>query len=147
MNSKKQRPNAKSTANTKIIKYYALEVFKWYALYKFTFYLLTYEVLRKMTVYTVYIRSAFACCVIADKSQDARAVLWWMIAIYWTDFPTLSCPSLVCRLRWGDAYIYRVHIWYGITRTAGLQSGEGPMMIDSVVWPQYINVTDTQTDT
>jgi len=28
---------------------------------------------------------------------------------------------------------------------AGLQSGEGRMMIDSVVWPQYINVTDRQT--
>jgi len=27
---------------------------------------------------------------------------------------------------------------------AGLQSGEGRMMIDSVVWSQYINVTDTQ---
>jgi len=26
---------------------------------------------------------------------------------------------------------------------AGLQSGEGRMMIDSVVWAQYINVTDT----
>jgi len=31
-------------------------------------------------------------------------------------------------------------------RTAGLQSGEGRMMIDSVVWAQCINVTDTQTD-
>jgi len=29
---------------------------------------------------------------------------------------------------------------------AGLQSGEGRMMIDSVVWAQYINVTDRQTD-
>jgi len=29
---------------------------------------------------------------------------------------------------------------------AGLQSGEGCMTIDSVVWAQYINVTDTQTD-
>jgi len=40
-----------------------------------------------------------------------------------------------------------VHIWYGKTRIAGLQSGEGSMMIDSVVWAQYINVTDTQTAT
>jgi len=40
---------------------------------------------------------------------------------------------------------YRVHIWYGKTRTAGLQSGEGPMMIDSVVWAQYINVTEWHT--
>jgi len=29
---------------------------------------------------------------------------------------------------------------------AGLQSGEGRMMIDSVVWSQYNNVTDTHTD-
>jgi len=29
---------------------------------------------------------------------------------------------------------------------AGLQSGEDRIMIDSVVWAQYINVTDTQTD-
>jgi len=29
---------------------------------------------------------------------------------------------------------------------AGLQSGEGRMMIDSVVWAQYINVTDRHTD-
>jgi len=28
-----------------------------------------------------------------------------------------------------------------------LQSGKGRMMIDSVVWAQYINVTDTQTTT
>jgi len=39
---------------------------------------------------------------------------------------------------------YRVHIWYGKTRMAGLQSHEGRMLIDSVVWAQYINVTDTQ---
>jgi len=30
---------------------------------------------------------------------------------------------------------------------AGLQSGEGRMMIDFVVWAQYINVTDTETAT
>jgi len=29
---------------------------------------------------------------------------------------------------------------------AGLQSGEGRMMIDSVVWAQYINATDRHTD-
>jgi len=29
---------------------------------------------------------------------------------------------------------------------AGLQSGEGRMMFDSVVWAQYVNVTDRQTD-
>jgi len=42
---------------------------------------------------------------------------------------------------------YRVHIWYVKTRMAGLQSREGRTMIDSVVWAQYINVTDTQTAT
>jgi len=41
---------------------------------------------------------------------------------------------------------YRVHIRCGKARTAGLQSGEGRMMIDSVVWAQHINVTDTHTD-
>jgi len=35
--------------------------------------------------------------------------------------------------------ILRVHIWYGQTRMAGLQSGEGRMIIDSVVWAKYIN--------
>jgi len=30
---------------------------------------------------------------------------------------------------------------------AGLQSGEGRMPIDSVIWAQNINVTDTQTAT
>jgi len=47
----------------------------------------------------------------------------------------------------GISSSYRVHIWYGKTRLAGLQYDEGRMMIDSVVWAQYINVTDTQTDT
>jgi len=41
---------------------------------------------------------------------------------------------------------YRVCIWCGKTRTAGLQSGEGRMIIDSVVWAQYVNVTDKLTD-
>jgi len=27
-----------------------------------------------------------------------------------------------------------------------IQSGKGCMMIDSVIWAQHINVTDTQTD-
>jgi len=45
----------------------------------------------------------------------------------------------------GISSSYRVHIWYGKTRMAGLQSGEGRMMIDSVVWAQYINMTHTHT--
>jgi len=46
----------------------------------------------------------------------------------------------------GVASSYWVHIWYGKTGMAGLQSGEGHTMIDSVVWAQYINVTDRHTD-
>jgi len=41
---------------------------------------------------------------------------------------------------------YQVDIWYGGTRMVGLQSVKGHMMSDSVVWAQYINVTDMQTD-
>jgi len=37
--------------------------------------------------------------------------------------------------------------WYGKTETAGLQSGECRMMIESVVLAQYINVTNRHTDT
>jgi len=48
--------------------------------------------------------------------------------------PSVSGTPLSCRVR----------IWYGETRMAGLQSGESRIMIDSVVWAQYINVTDTQ---
>jgi len=33
------------------------------------------------------------------------------------------------------------------TKVAKLRSGKGHMIIDSVVWAQYINVTDTQTAT
>jgi len=57
-----------------------------------------------------------------------------------------SCP-LTPSMR-GIPSSYLVHVWYEKTRMAGLQSGEGRMIIDSVVWAQeaYINVTDTQTD-
>jgi len=34
----------------------------------------------------------------------------------------------------------------GKTRMAGLQSVEGRVTIDSVVWAQYINVTNRHTD-
>jgi len=33
---------------------------------------------------------------------------------------------------------YRIHIWYGKTIMADLLSNKGRMMIDSVVWAQYI---------
>jgi len=65
--------------------------------------------------------------------------------MYWQDIPTFSyIPLPFDALSDGNPSSYRVHIWYGKTRMAGLQSGEGRMMIDSVVWAQYINVTDTQ---
>jgi len=70
-----------------------------------------------------------------------RAVLWWMTAINWPDFPTF--PLLLDVLNKGNP-LELSGIGYGKTRMAGLQSGEGRMMIDSVVWPQYVNVTDTQ---
>jgi len=41
---------------------------------------------------------------------------------------------------------YRVLVWCGKFRMAGLQSSEGRMMIDSVVWAQCFKVTDTQTN-
>jgi len=40
----------------------------------------------------------------------------------------------------------RVHIWYDKTRMAH-KYGEGRIMIDSIVWAQYVNATDTQTQT
>jgi len=39
----------------------------------------------------------------------------------------------------------QVHFWFGKTIMAGLQSGEDHMMIDLVIWAQYINVSDTLT--
>jgi len=69
-----------------------------------------------------------------------------MTAIYWPDFATFAYLSLIDALDGGMSLSYRVHIWYGETRMAGLQSGEGRMMIDSVVWAQYVNVTDRHTD-
>jgi len=38
-------------------------------------------------------------------------------------------------------------VWCRKSRMAELQSCEGRIMIDSVVWAQYFNVTDTQTAT
>jgi len=57
-------------------------------------------------------------------------------------YPQHLTPSMS-----GIASSYRVHIWYGKTRIAGLQSGGSWTMIDSAVWAQYINVTDGQTAT
>jgi len=66
-----------------------------------------------------------------------------MTAIHWPDFLTFTyffpCDALSEEILWS----YRVHIWYGKTRMDGLQSRKGRMMISSVVWAQYINVTGT----
>jgi len=59
----------------------------------------------------------------------------------------LPTPSHLTPSMRVDPSSCRVHILYGKTRMAGLQSGAGCMMIDSVVLAQYINVTDTQTAT
>jgi len=67
-----------------------------------------------------------------------------MTAIYWPDFPTFTHPLPFDAFSERDPF--ELHVRYGRTRMAGLQSGVGRMMIDSVVWAQYINVTDTQTD-
>jgi len=61
-------------------------------------------------------------------------------------FRVLPTPSHMTPSMTGIPSSYGVHIWCGKTRMAGRQSGEGRMMIDSVVWAQYINVTDRQTD-
>jgi len=67
--------------------------------------------------------------------------------IYWPDRLNFTHPLTFHAPSEGIPSSYRVHIWCKKTRMAGLQSGEGRMMIDSVVWAQYINVTDTQTAT
>jgi len=92
---------------------------------------------------------------IADKPPDvcarhavlSRAARWWMAAIFWPDFPTFISSLPFGSPNEGDPSSYQVHIWHEKTRMAGLQSGEGRMLIDSVVWAQCIYVTDTQTAT
>jgi len=88
---------------------------------------------------------------VADKPPDACAGQCCAVKScplvndcdYWPDFPTyLPLSHLMPSMREIPSS-YRVHIWYGKTRTLRLQSGEGRMMIDSVVGAQYINVTDT----
>jgi len=59
----------------------------------------------------------------------------------------ITYSQYLMRSMMGIPSSYQVHIWYGETRMAGLQSGEGCTMIDSVVWAHYVNVTDTQTVT
>jgi len=51
-------------------------------------------------------------------------------AIYWPDFPTFTYYILFAALSEGDPVELSISIWYGKTRMAGLQAGEGRMMID-----------------
>jgi len=87
----------------------------------------------------------FSCCWQTARRlcKLSRAVIWWMTAIYCWDFPTYTYPLSFDALKKGIPSSYWIYIWYGNTRMAGLKSGKGRMMIDSVVWAQYINVTDT----
>jgi len=62
-------------------------------------------------------------------------------------FQLLPTPRPYDALDEGDSSSYRVHIWYGKTRIAGLQSGVGCIMIDSVIWTQYIYMWDTHRQT
>jgi len=70
------------------------------------------------------------------------AAFRWMTAIYWPNFPTFTYPSPIWRPQWKGCP-RAIGFIFGTTKTrmAGLQSGEARMMIESVVWAQYINVT------
>jgi len=89
-----------------------------------------------------------------------------LVAIYWRDFPTRShspegsswqhigsifvfLPTFLLFDALNDGDTFEVSGLYLVrkTRIAGLQSGVSRMMIDSVVWAQYINVTNTATQT
>jgi len=78
------------------------------------------------------------CC---DSQSFTRGQLFGLI------FRLLPTPQPIWRPQWRISSSYLVHSWYGKTRMAGLQSCKRCTMIDSVVWVQYINVTDTQTAT
>jgi len=82
---------------------------------------------------------------IADKLPDAA--LWRITAINRPVFLTFAYSSPIWRPQCtGIPSSYLVQIGYEKTRMAGLRSGEGRSMIDSVICVQYINVTDTETD-
>jgi len=86
---------------------------------------------------------------ITHVKQEAQPLLTNCPTLVHIVFPTLHIYTIPFdALNEGiPAMGYRVHIWYGITRMARLQPGEGQVMMDSVIQAQYINVTDTQTAT
>jgi len=70
---------------------------------------------------------------------------------FWRDFPTwisrlVPTPLPFNALNEGIPSSYLILISHGITRMAGLQFGEGRMMIDSVVWTQSVHQRDRHTD-
>jgi len=67
-----------------------------------------------------------------------------VVAIYWPDFPIINYLLPFDAFSEMNPLELSGIIWYGKTRMTGLQSGEGRMMIDSVIWAQYMNITDTQ---
>jgi len=62
-------------------------------------------------------------------------------------FRFLPTPFPFDALNEADPLDLSASYMYEETRMAGLQSGEGRPVIDSVVWAQYIIVTNTQTAT
>jgi len=82
-------------------------------------------------------RSSMLCCKELPSSE-------WLQFIY-LFFSTSTDPFPIWCPQWGDPFELSGSCRCGKTRMTGLQSGEGRMMIDSVVWAQYINMTVTQT--
>jgi len=89
-------------------------------------------------VYSQVAKLSLTCCQNACRKVFARSR---HVNVRLT-YSQHSTPSMR-----GIPSSYWVHVWCGKTRMAVLQSGEGRMMVDSVVWAQCINVTDTQTAT
>jgi len=86
--------------------------------------------------------SSIAMVCIWCRLQEAQLSLPNRPTPDWLDSRLLPTPHPTTSMREIPSS-YWVHVWYGIARMAGLQSGEGSMTIDSVVWAQYTYVTDT----
>jgi len=88
----------------------------------------------------VHASCAVMSCPLVNESQNrADKFVYEFSDFYLPIFHLFSAVRVIPSSCW-------FHVWYWEIRTTGLQSSEGRMMIDSVVWAQYINVTDRQTD-
>jgi len=85
------------------------------------------------------------CCPLVNDCDLLAGFCDLQRAAYRLDFSDFYLPLSHFTPSMRKYLYYQFHIWYEKTRMAGLQSGEGRMMIDSVVWAQYVNVTDRQT--